>query len=323
MNFQEIKELKDRIMAGGRITREEALRLSHTSKIDSLYYSANQLRAKFCGHRYVLCASIKAVVGTCPEDCGWCPLSAQSTVSYTQILDVSPQKIINQARELSGKGIKNLEISINRNTINETELTKLINLINEIESQSEMQICASLGSLSLNQLKRLKNETRISKYHCNIESSKDFFEKNCSSIDYNNKLETLRNARKAGFDICSGGIIGMGESMEDRIDMAITLRDLDVRSISLNIHFAFSGTPMEQVPLINSQEILTTFALFRFINPKAQILFAKGRSQIRIIEKDALQAGINASLVGELLLDIQPSEIDSDIRLFEEEGFRQ
>ncbi len=321
MNFNEIKELKDRVMSGGEITRNEAVRLSRTNKIDVLYYSANQLRAKFCGYKYGMSASLLATEDTCPEDCAWCPLSAKSTINYTKLLDLDNEKILRSAHRIKENGVSKIELSINRNTINESELNRMIELINRISNEVEAEICASLGTLSYNQLIRLKNETHVTEYLCNIESSADYFARTCTSIDYNNKLETIRNARKAGFQIWSGGIIGMGESMEDRIDMALTLRELGVKNISLNIHFAFSGTPLEQQPLINSQEILTTFALFRFINPKAQIRFGKGRTQIKIIEKDAIQAGINASLVGELLVDVQKEEIENDIKLFEDEGF--
>lgn len=322
MNFKEIKELKDRIMAGGEISREEAVGLSKTGKIDALFYSANQLRARFCGNRVEMCANFNVVEGNCPEDCNWCPLSSITTINYGAFNEFQVDKAIEKANEIHKKGVHHIEISTNRNTLSESELDKFINLINNINGQTEIELCASLGMLTYEQLLRIKNETKVRRYHCNIETSENFYPKVCSTINYQSKLETLRNAGKAGFELCSGGIIGMGESMEDRIDMAITLRELGVRSISLNILFAFNGTPFEKHQPINSQEILTTFALFRFINPKARIRFARGRSSIKIIEKEAIQSGINASLAGDLLVDAQNTDIDNDIRLFENEGFR-
>ena len=173
----------------------------------------------------------------------------------------------------------------------------------------------------MQQLQRLKAETKVKRYHCNIETSERFYPSVCTTNDIHDKYRTLQDAAKVGFQLCSGGIIGMGETMEDRIDMALKLRELGVNSISLNILFAFNGTPFEKHPMLGNQEILTTFALFRFINPRAQIRFARGRSLIKIIEKEALQAGINASAVGEILVAAKSTDIDNDIKVFKSEGF--
>jgi adenosylmethionine-8-amino-7-oxononanoate aminotransferase/biotin synthase len=175
--------------------------------------------------------------------------------------------------------------------------------------------------LNYAQLQRLQNETTIKSYHCNIESSENFYPNVCTTISLSDKYETIKNAKSLGFYTCSGGIIGLGEMMEDRIDMALKLRDLEVNAISLNVMLPFPGTPLEKQARLSNQEILTTFAIFRFINPKAQLRFARGRSMIKIIEKEALRAGMNASIVGELLVNAKGADIENDIHLFEDEGF--
>jgi len=321
MNFTEIKEIKDKIMRGYEITRAEALDLSRSGHIEALYYSANQLRAKFCGFRFEMCSMFNVSRGNCEEDCHWCPLSKLATIDYAAFgspdFDTTMERII----KLREKGVHRIELSSINRVISDEELDKMIVYFNTISQKSDIGLCASLGTLSLQQLQRLKAETNVKRYHCNIETSERYYPQVCTTFDIREKYRTLLDAAKVGFEVCSGGIIGMGETMEDRIDMALKLRELGVRSISMNILFAFNGTPFETHQMPGSQEILTTFALFRFINPKAQIRFARGRSQIKIIEKEALQAGINASAVGEILVAAKSTDIDNDIKVFKSEGF--
>ena len=321
MNFTEIKEIKDRIMRGYEITRAEALELSKSGHIEALYYSANQLRAKFCGFKFEMCSMFNVSRGACEEDCHWCPLSKLSTIDYASLGKPDFDTILERIVKLREKGVHRIELSSINHVISDEEFDKIIAYYNTISQKSDIGLCASLGTLSLQQLQRLKNETNVKRYHCNIETSERYYPQVCTTNDIHEKYRTLLDAQKVGFEVCSGGIIGMGETMEDRIDMALKLRELGVKSISMNILFAFNGTPFETHQMPGSQEILTTFALFRFINPRAQIRFARGRSQIKIIEKEALQAGINASAVGEILVAAKSTDIDNDIQVFKSEGF--
>lgn len=321
MNFKEIKTLKDKIMRGYEITRAEALELSKSDHIEALYYSANQLRAKFCGFRFEMCSMFNVSRGNCDEDCHWCPLSKLATIDYASFGSPDFATTMERILQLRAKGVHRIELSSISRVVSDEELDKMIMYFNSVSQKSDIGLCASLGTLSLPQLQRLKAQTKVRRYHCNIETSERYYPQVCSTGDIHEKYRTLQDAAKVGFEICSGGIIGMGETMEDRIDMALKLRELGVRYISLNILFAFNGTPFETHQMPGSQEILTTFALFRFINPKAQIRFARGRSQIKIIEKEALQAGINASAVGEILVAAKSTDIDNDIKVFKSEGF--
>ncbi len=321
MTFNEIKEIKDKIMSGYQITRDEAIRLSESGNIETLYYSANQLRAKFCGFKFEMCSMFNVASGSCGEDCHWCPLSQISTINYAAYGSFDLDKTIERVVQLREKGVSRIELSATSRALDDDELDRIIDAFNAISQKSDIGLCASLGTLTLDQLKRLKASTNVTRYHCNIETSERYYPQVCTTNGIHEKYRTLLDAQKVGFEPCSGGIIGMGETMEDRIDMALKLRELGVRSISMNILFAFNGTPFEKHPMLGSQEILTTFALFRFINPRARIRFARGRSLIKIIEKEALQAGINASAVGEILVAAKSTDIDSDIKVFKSEGF--
>ena len=163
-------------------------------------------------------------------------------------------------------------------------------------------------------------ESGVKNYHCNLETAPSFFANLCTTHTSEEKIETLKNAKSAGLNVCSGGIIGMGESFADRVDWAITLRELGVMSIPLNILNPIKGTKLENAERLSDEEILTTFAMFRFVNPKAMIRFAGGRLQIEHIQEKALMGGINAALMGDMLTT-SGSGIDNDKEMIKRLGF--
>ena len=158
------------------------------------------------------------------------------------------------------------------------------------------------------------------RYHNNLETSRKFFTKICSTHTYDDKIETIKNAKKAGLEICSGGIIGLGETMEDRIDMAFTLRGLSVESVPVNILNPIKGTPLEKQEILSYEEVIKTLAIFRFILPTVQIRLAGGRALLGDKGKKALMSGVNGAISGDMLttLGIETSE---DIKMIKNLGF--
>jgi biotin synthase len=169
-------------------------------------------------------------------------------------------------------------------------------------------------------MEKLKNEASIDYYHCNLETAPSFFSKMVSSHTIEEKITTIKQAKKLGIKICSGGIIGMGENMGHRIELAMVLSVLEVQSIPINILTPIKGTPLQNIKPLSEEDILTTIAIFRFLNPKANIRFAAGRFLVKKFQNKALRAGINAALTGDYLTTIG-SSIEEDIRDFTNAGF--
>ncbi|MBQ5512452.1 MAG: hypothetical protein IIT83_02095, partial [Bacteroidales bacterium] len=203
MNFTEIKEIKDKIMRGYEITRAEALELSQSGHIEALYYSANQLRAKFCGFKFEMCSMFNVSRGACEEDCHWCPLSKQSTIDYAALEKPDFNIIFERIVKLREKGVHRIELSSINHVISDEEFDKIIAYYNTISQKSDIGLCASLGTLSLQQLQRLKAETKVKRYHCNIETSERYYPQVCTTNDIHEKYRTLLDAQKVGFEACS------------------------------------------------------------------------------------------------------------------------
>lgn len=308
----DINDLKKRILAGGEIDREEAVWLSRSTPSEILYRSAGEIRNALAARKFDTCSIINARSGRCSENCKWC---AQSVVFKTNI---ETYEWVDEARCLSAAalnvryGVDKFSFVTSGRALSDENIDRICGYARKIRAEFPLNLCASMGLLNKQQLLRLR-DAGISRYHCNIESSPDFFPTLCSSHTLDEKIATIRAAREIGMDVCSGGIIGMGEDMDDRIDMALMLRELGIESIPLNILNPIPGTALENASPLSDEEVLRTIAVFRFIHPKAFLRFAGGRTLIRHIEDQAIAAGMNAAIVGDLLTTPGP-EIEQDTR---------
>ena len=193
------------------------------------------------------------------------------------------------------------------------EFDKLIDIYTRLNKELSISLCASLGFLSTEQFKRLY-DAGVRRYHNNIETSRRFFPEICTTHLFEDKLENIRRAQSVGLTVCSGGIIGMGETMDDRIDMAFTLSSLGIKSIPINTLIPIPNTPLEKLPLLTEEEILRTVAIFRFINPEADIRLAAGRRLISGNGEAAYKSGASAAITGNMLTTTG-STIKNDIEL--------
>lgn len=314
-----IENLKKRVLDGGQISREEAVMLVNTVDKQALYAAAGEIRDKCAGRKFDTCSIINARSGRCSENCKWC---AQSVVFKTNIEEyelIDEQTCLQMARLNDEYGVDKFSFVTSGRALSDRNIDRICEYAHQIKQSSGLSLCASMGLLSKAQLQRLA-DAGITRYHCNLETSPRFFPSLCSTHTIAQKIETIKAAQEVGMEVCSGGIIGMGETMEDRIDLALVLRELGVKSIPVNILNPIPGTPLEGKQPLTDEEILTTIAVFRFIHPDAYLRFAGGRMLIAHIETEAIRAGINAAIVGDLLTTVG-SRVLEDMEKVKAMGF--
>ncbi len=315
-----INYYKKSVLAGNLITKEQAIELSNATDKKALYKAADEIRNYFCGDTIDLCSISNAKSGRCPQDCKWCSQSMhyKTGVPEFDIADVT--QTVNEAVANANKGVKRHSLVVSGRRANNKTLDQLIHIYKNIQQKSDIKLCASFGLLNEKQLKKLNQEVGIDHYHCNLETAPAYFPKLVTTHTQAEKIATIKAAKSLGIKICSGGIIGMGESMEHRIELAMELQKLKVDSIPINILMPMKGTPLENAKPLSEEEILTTIALFRFINPAAHLRFAGGRLQIKDFQHKALRAGINAALTGDYLTSTGAT-IQEDLKNFKASGF--
>ena len=313
-----VRELKNKVMAGDSALREELLKLI-SADLEDLCQAAEELRNHFCGKEFHLCTVLNAKSGGCTENCKYC---AQS-LHYRTRVDSYPLKaeseILKEALENARRGAERFSVVTSGRGLTDEEVERLRNVLRQIRRQSSIGLCASLGLLTQSQLSRLK-EAGLTRYHNNLETSRRFFPQVCTTHTYDDKIRVMEALRRAGLEICSGGIIGLGESMEDRLDLALELRRQGVLYIPVNILNPIPGTPLEKNPPLALEEIRRTVALFRFTLPQAAICLAGGRSLLADHGRSIFQSGANAAISGNLLTTCG-IDIDDDLKTLSELGF--
>lgn len=311
--------LADEIIAGRRITRADDLRWFLDCDLDALCVGADRIRAACVGDHVDLCSIINARSGHCPEDCRFCAQSAHHHTSC-EVYDFLPEeKILEACRMNEREGVHRFSIVTAGKALTGEEFEQAIHAYETMHREARIELCASMGFLTAEQLHRL-HEAGVTSYHHNIETSRRNFPNICSTHTYEMKIETLKKVKAEGMCACSGGIIGMGESWEDRLDMAVSLAELGIDSIPLNALMPIPGTPLEHLPRLTEPEILRTIAFFRYINPEANIRLAAGRALLTHDGETAFRAGASATITGNMLTTVACATIRSDRRMLEDMG---
>lgn len=313
-----LEELFNRILEGYIMTKEEALSLG-SYNVEMLSTYANKLREHFCHNTFDMCSIINAKSGACSEDCKYCAQSAhhKTCVETYDLLD--KKVILKQAKENEEEGVLRFSLVTSGKKLYPREVKEIAKYYAYLRNNTSIKLCASHGLLSYEELKILK-EAGVTRYHNNLETARRFFRSICTTHTYEEKIETIKAAQRAGLGVCSGGIFGLGETLEDRIDMAFELRELGITSIPLNILSPIKGTPLEDNRPLGEDEILKTIAIYRFIHPKAVLRLAGGRSALELAGKKAFLGGANAAISGNLLTTCG-NTIKEDHKLFRTCGF--
>ncbi len=312
-NYEKIIQYAQKVLNGGEITVDEARELIHTPDEDTmiLLTMADKIKQKFNDNTVDICAIVNGRSGKCPENCKFCAQSSHYETGVTVYPFMKEDDIVNAAKKAKEAGaIRFSIVTSGRNTTNPDEFNQILKALTRIHKEVGLEICCSLGLLTYEQAVQLK-EIGVTRYHSNIETAPSHFKDICSTHSYEDKMSTIENAKKAGIRVCSGGIIGLNETLDQRVEMAFELKRLNIDSVPINILNPIKGTPFEGNKPLTPYEILRTFAVFRFVLPKALIRTAGGREvNLRDLQAYALTGGLNGLMVGGYLTTGGRSPLD-------------
>lgn len=315
-----VLSIADEIIAGRRLKKGDDLSFLLTADISEITAGADKIRKSLCGDKGELCSIINGKSGRCSENCKFCGQSACHKTNVNEYDFLDEEKILRECKHNEENDVNRFSIVTAGRTLSKNDFAKAVSAYRKLRDNCKIKLCASHGLLTDEQFRELR-ETGVTRYHCNIETSRRNFPNICTTHTFDDKIECIKRAKKNGLDVCSGGIIGMGETWEDRIDMAFTLAELEIKSIPVNILNALEGTPFEDMPKLKNDDILRTIAIFRYINPTADIRLAGGRGLLPDKGESALKSGANTAITGDMLTTAGFS-IETDKKLFKSVGYK-
>jgi biotin synthase len=319
-----LAEFGERVLGGGSVTRAEALELfslESTADIFDLMAWANRIRERFKGNKIHLCSIVNAKAGACSENCSFCAQSSFYQTGSPRYGFVDPEPVLEAATEARRNGVTAVGLVAAWKGLNEGPmLDEVCDRIRELAESGKTRPDASLGIIKSQKVAERLKEAGLECYGHNLETSRRFFPSQCSTHSYEDRIETIGYLKKAGIKICSGGIIGMGETREDRCDLAFSLKEVGANVVPINILNPIPGTPFEKTPPLPPMEILKTIACFRFILPKKEIMIAGGRTvNLRDMQSMVFTAGASALMVGNYLTTLnQP--VEKDLQMLKDLG---
>lgn len=296
------QEMADQVLSGEPLNREQALSILTAPDIDvlSILSAGFRIRHQYFGKSVQLYFLMSAKSGLCPEDCHYCSQSKVSEAPVPKYNILKRDDLMEAARLASERGAKTYCLVISARGPNERELNAVEQIVPEIKDKYGLDICACLGLLSKEQADRLK-ACGVDRVNHNLNTSEDHYADICTTHTYADRVQTLQHVKDAGMEMCSGGIIGMGEKHEDIVSMAFDLRDLGVQSIPLNFLNAIEGTPLQKNDELTANDCLRALAMFRFVNPDRELRISGGREiHLRSLQPLGLYVA-NSLFVGDYL----------------------
>lgn len=300
-----LKSVTERAMQGIAATIEEALELNNRYTTDQLCDAADAVRRARCGNRIDTCSIANARSGRCSENCKWCAQSRHWSTGVDEYDIIPLDRAMELADASAARGVGHYSLVTSGRRVSPADIEKFCAIFRAIKARHpELRLCASMGLLGPEALKALR-ETGVDRYHCNLETSADYFPELCTTHTHADKLATIEAAREAGMEVCSGGIIGMGETMEQRLRLVREACAAGAMSVPVNILNPIPGTPLGDVALLDEDEIVRTGALMRFVAPDVLLRFAGGRARMSASSVERmLTGGINGAMIGDLLTTV-------------------
>ncbi|MBN2163535.1 MAG: biotin synthase BioB [Pontiellaceae bacterium] len=311
-----IKQIIQRAVAGSGCSPDEAKQLIELPEKE-LFSGATQIREAHFGNRIQLCSIINAKSGKCDMDCSFCSQSGHHSTQIESYPFLENPELKSRIQETIADSKRKCGVVTSGGKLSEQELTRLEDVVRDIGNGEDPAVCASLGRLTAEELSRLK-ASGIGRFHHNLEASANYYPTVCSTQKWEQRLDTVKAALAAGMQVCSGGLFGLGESWQDRIDLAITLRELGIDSVPVNFLYSHEGTPLEAVPPMQASEALRIIAVYRYLLPKKTLRICGGRSHVLgDRQKELFAAGANGLMTGNYLT-VAGSQYENDLNMIRE-----
>ncbi len=316
-----IRKMEEKAIAGVSLTDEEGcdlMRLEGPDVID-LIASANRVRAHYFGDAINLCSIVNAKSGDCSENCNFCAQSAYHDTGVPTYSLMATASILHAAKEAAGYqagafGIVAAWRGLRKGSV----LSEVLQRIRELAAAGHTRTDASLGIIEDPLIAVALKEAGLAYYNHNLETARSYFPKICTTHTYEDRVRTIQYCKAAGIGICSGGIFGMGESLEQRVELAVALQELDVDVVPLNFLHAIQGTPFEQMAPLRPMEILKIIAVYRLMLPSKDIMTAGGREvHLRDLQSWMFAAGASHTLIGNYLTTLGRKPED-DLKMIED-----
>lgn len=314
-----LKTLKDEVLQGKEISKEEALKLV-TAPLQDLCSYADEIRKHFCGNTFDMCTIINGKSGRCSENCKYCAQSAHYCTKIEEYPLLDSDTIVEQAHYNDDRGVLRYSIVTSGKALNDAEIENVCQSIRRIKEETNVKVCVSFGLLNAKQFEKIK-QAGVERVHNNLETSRNNFPNVCTTHTFDDKIKAIKSAQSVGLNVCSGGIMGLGETMEDRIDLALSVRELGIKSIPINLLNPIPNTPYENNPILTNDEMCRIVAIFRFINPKSFIRLAGGRGLLEDFGKRCFQSGANAVISGDMLTTTNGMTIEKDMQMVKSLGY--
>lgn len=314
-----LNDITAKVLAGENIDKTEALFL-YNEPLEQLCKNADTIRKHFCKDQFDICTIVNAKSGHCSENCKFCAQSAHNHTGAAEYPLLAKNELVAQAKRNHDQGILRYSIVTSGKRVSDDEVDEICEAIREIKDKVGIAVCVSMGLLDESQFRKLK-EAGASRVHNNLETSEGNFGNVCTTHTFADKVETIRAAQRAGMTVCSGGIMGIGETVEDRIDMALSLRQLGIKSVPVNMLNPIPGTPMEHNAMLTRDDMRRIIAVYRFILPEASIRLAGGRGLLGDKGRSCFLSGANAAISGDMLTTSGIS-METDMKLLDELGYK-